>query len=450
MEGLVKLAAETKTIKPSEVHKYLKQNYPDDCIGWCKDYDWKEKKVPLSKIQMARRPGGARETDKVKGIAEAVKQGKPMEAVILVETPDGKIKIADGYHRTLGHDHADKKTIKSWIAKVSDHKGPWDKEMHEKKLNVGKKAELDLGLSGLEKSALLEPQVPQQPIPQAPQSTVQTQIPQLPKRHNVLKTVGELAGIGAAIHIAPNLAMKAVKSTETGKKALAGMFSAGVDMGRTGRKLHPNIQSLMTYGVGPESMVEYQLGHKMGSGMADFSPEAQQKIIDNGHRLNDKINPEHAEQFEKMPMLGSMKHYFDGNGENKVKNTFMKMSVPKEQPMTWKNHLGNAAALGITGAINPHLLLQPALSGTRKVIAESQVGRNIMTNAFNKGVSGTPLSKGKERAIDMLVSPSALDPYRVGKTMNQILPDQVGSHLGTAIDAGNTIKNFMQRNVQGA
>lgn len=154
MEGLVKLA-ESKTIKSSEVHKYLKQNYPDDCIEWCKSVDWKEKNVPLSKIQMARRPGGAREMDKVKGIAQAVKDGKPMEAVILVKTPDGKIKIADGYHRTLGHDHADEKTIKSWIGEVADHKGPWDKEMHEKKLNVGKKAEWDLGLAGLEKQAFI-------------------------------------------------------------------------------------------------------------------------------------------------------------------------------------------------------------------------------------------------------------------------------------------------------
>ena len=123
-----------------KVYDYLKENYPADCLTWVKEYDWTLKDVPLEKIQMARRPGGARETDKVKGIAQAIKEGKPMEPVVLVELPSGVVKIADGYHRTLGFKHAEKRNTKAWVAKVSVDKGPWDKEMHEKKLNVGKAA----------------------------------------------------------------------------------------------------------------------------------------------------------------------------------------------------------------------------------------------------------------------------------------------------------------------
>lgn len=123
------------------VFDYLKENYPVDCIQWSKTVDWKlDNEVSLKDIQMARRPGGAREVDKVKGIAQAVKDGKPMDPVVLVRLPDRTIKIADGYHRTLGFQHAGKKTIKAWIASVPDMKGAWDKEMHEKKLNIGKKA----------------------------------------------------------------------------------------------------------------------------------------------------------------------------------------------------------------------------------------------------------------------------------------------------------------------
>lgn len=127
--------------KNKEVYEYLKQNYPPDCLEWSKLVDWKlTERVPLEKIKMSRRPGGAREQDKVKGIAQAVKDNKPMEPVVLVRLPNGDIKIADGFHRTLGFKHADKKTIHAWVADVPEDKGPWDKEMHEKKLNVGKKA----------------------------------------------------------------------------------------------------------------------------------------------------------------------------------------------------------------------------------------------------------------------------------------------------------------------
>ena len=141
----MKLAATTETKEQkktnNKVYKYLLENYPPDCLEWAKTVDWKlVQRVPLSSVKMARRPGGAREQDKVKNIAEAIKGGKKMDPVVLVKLSDGTYKIADGYHRTLGTDKAGKVSINAWVASVSEDKGPWDKEMHEKKLNVGKPA----------------------------------------------------------------------------------------------------------------------------------------------------------------------------------------------------------------------------------------------------------------------------------------------------------------------
>jgi hypothetical protein len=138
---LTKIAAEFKEDLTNKVYDYLKENYPEDVLDWVKDAEWSlQDKVPLSKIKMARRPGGAREQDKVKGIAEAVKEGKPMEPVVLVKLSDGTYKIADGYHRTLGFQKAGKSFIRAYVAVTDSDKGKWDKEMHEKKLNIGKKA----------------------------------------------------------------------------------------------------------------------------------------------------------------------------------------------------------------------------------------------------------------------------------------------------------------------
>ncbi|PGQ88320.1 ParB N-terminal domain-containing protein [Priestia megaterium] len=157
MYGLAKLAATTIPKSPDDVKKfkkkssdkqkvnalvynYLKKNYPEECIQWARMVDWKlQEQVPLSKVKMARRPGGAREQDKVKRIAQAIKDGEHMEPVVLVQLPDGSMKIADGYHRTLGFKRAEKKSVKAWVANVPIADGPWDQEMHKLKLNVGKK-----------------------------------------------------------------------------------------------------------------------------------------------------------------------------------------------------------------------------------------------------------------------------------------------------------------------
>lgn len=129
-----KQAADENTKK---VHKYLSETYPKETLEWVNEAEWKKEKVPLEEIKMDRRPGGAREQDKVKNIAKAFKNGEKMEPVVLVRTPEGKLKVADGYHRTLGCKHAEEGGIDSWVGTIDVNEGPWDKEMHEKKLNKG-------------------------------------------------------------------------------------------------------------------------------------------------------------------------------------------------------------------------------------------------------------------------------------------------------------------------
>lgn len=256
-----------------------------------------------------------------------------------------------------------------------------------------------------------------------------------------------LLGLGTAIHVAPNLAMKAIKNTETGQKGLTGLFSAGVDMGRTGRKMHPNLQSAMEYGIGPESVVEYQLGRSMGSRLSNMAPERQERFINKAKGMTNAYlnrNPEYAKKLDEVPILNSVKHYFDGKGENKVKDFFMKASVPKDQPVTWKNKAGNLAALGGAAAVDPHILMQPALSGIRKQIAKGPMGSKIFDKGFNQGNSGAPLSKTKETLIDLAVSPSVLDPYRMGKAMKESLPAPANNYLKEKIDIGNIYRGLTE------
>lgn len=131
MKRLIRKAASRLCNK---VYDYLKENYPEDTIQWVKQADWELKKISLMKINMSKRPGG-RNMNKVRAIAAAIENGEKMDPIVLVEQSNDKYKIADGYHRTLAYKHAGKTYIYAYIASGVGNEGPWDIEMHERKLN---------------------------------------------------------------------------------------------------------------------------------------------------------------------------------------------------------------------------------------------------------------------------------------------------------------------------
>lgn len=122
---------------------YLHKNYPDSVLGWVKDADWSyNKAVPLADIDMARRPGGARDPKRVADIEEHVRSGNELSPVVLVAKSDGRYALADGYHRTKVYESVGRKTIHAYVAKGLPDKGPWDHDMHANKLNKAIEADL--------------------------------------------------------------------------------------------------------------------------------------------------------------------------------------------------------------------------------------------------------------------------------------------------------------------
>ena len=128
------------------VRSKLAEVYPTSTLGWVDNTDWAgPKEVPLEDIQMAQRPGG-RDQSKVQSIAAALAEdpkGPAGAPVILVKTPDGSLKVADGYHRTLAHKRLDHSTVLAYVGTVDDEHGPWDEEMYENKLNRADSFHLD-------------------------------------------------------------------------------------------------------------------------------------------------------------------------------------------------------------------------------------------------------------------------------------------------------------------
>ena len=230
-----------------------------------------------------------------------------------------------------------------------------------------------------------------------------------------------LLASAAAIHVAPNIAMKAIKNTKAGHKMLTQTFGAGVELGRNGRKLGHNTKDFLEYGVGPESLVEYHLGRKLGQQIQNMSAKEQDVFLDNFKKAaQEKISsltPEQAKSLEKTPIVNTLAHYAKGGDDGKIKNALMKMSIPEDAPKKFRHHATNVGALAGLGAVNSHALLQPAISGVRKAVGNSQMGKNFMKKNFEKGQQGKIPNRFMRGAIDMTVSPSALDTMRIGKAM---------------------------------
>ncbi len=133
--AIKKAITEKEAEQAEKVYKYLRKSYPPGVLKWVKKETWELRRVPLSKIKMARRPGG-RNLAKVQRMENAVEQGERLEPIVLVEIHGG-FKIADGYHRTLAYSHSGVKRVRAWVAIGEHDRGPWDRKMHDKKLNKG-------------------------------------------------------------------------------------------------------------------------------------------------------------------------------------------------------------------------------------------------------------------------------------------------------------------------
>ena len=270
--------------------------------------------------------------------------------------------------------------------------------------------------------------------------------------YNLNKEASLLGGLGLAglIHVAPNIGMKAVKSTEAGHRALAGSFSAGVNHGKTGRKLHPNAQSFLEYGVGPESLLDYHIGKRVGKRLGKYeeNPARQEVFLERlkkRFRLDD-IKPDQVEELRNTPVLGSAYRHFTGDTSKRTENLLTKMSVPEDAKKTVGQRVGNLAMLAGAGAADPHLLLQPAFSFGRKQVAKTELGKNMLKANFEKAVDGKEIPKWKERLIDTTVSPGVLDTHRVGKfTRNNVEPENIELAKMVSKDLGHGKTNYNDR-----
>ena len=219
-----------------------------------------------------------------------------------------------------------------------------------------------------------------------------------------------------AFHVIPNIFMKIIKSTRFGHKVLTALFSAGIEIGRVNKEFNKGFKLFLKYGLGPETLVDYELGLKIGKQISALSFEEQEAyieafketIIENFLTMSE----EDKEQVEKTPYVNTIISYAKGDVNKTIESFIIKTSKPVGKE--FKYVVMNLLILTVFTIIEPHILFQPIVSFTREKVAKSSFGKRVLKNNFIKGIRGETVNKAKGLIVDLLISPSVLDTMKVG------------------------------------
>lgn len=274
--------------------------------------------------------------------------------------------------------------------------------------------------------------------------------------------LGELAIGGSLLHAGTNAVMKGIKTFSPGKKILHKLYDAGYSHALQNKRISPVIAKPMNYLVGPESMVEPNVGSLVGrfgrirgkakkpnqiarldkrigeivdreidkhisSGgyahqvfLDEFKRNVKDLIKDPAKRLPG-LRKEVPIEVQKAPVLDSMfsSHYSVEPKKLSRWDPRRLLTVHGRGKSPMSDAVGNAV-LGVGMAASPtHGAVQVGISRIRELVSKTNYGRKFMERQLLSGLSGESMPKWKEMTTDIVLSPAALDPRRIGLAINK-------------------------------
>ena len=113
----------------NKVHDYLRKHYPESTTEWVCRSAWEKNRVPLSRIAYHNRPGG-RDPEKVDRMREKLEEGWKPDRVVLVDPgSQGKMVVADGYHRLLAMADDEDTEVKAFVGTPRPGAGDWRRDI---------------------------------------------------------------------------------------------------------------------------------------------------------------------------------------------------------------------------------------------------------------------------------------------------------------------------------
>jgi 8-oxo-dGTP pyrophosphatase MutT (NUDIX family) len=115
-------------VKAKWVLRQLRENFPDEAIGWVKDAQWVRTQVPLDRIDFHHMHewAAAHEKRKVERFAGEMETGPDDvdPAVMVAEPGRHDVIVVDGHHRVLASRKLGK-PVEAYVGYVDSDNGPW-------------------------------------------------------------------------------------------------------------------------------------------------------------------------------------------------------------------------------------------------------------------------------------------------------------------------------------
>jgi len=233
----------------------------------------------------------------------------------------------------------------------------------------------------------------------------------------MLATLIHFLALGLLVHLLPNIFMKVVKSTKTGHKILAATFQLGLE----GKELSKLSLDILGYVIGPETLVEYQLGLKLRKELLTETNDIKVTVEAFKLALSENISALSEEELKEglhTPFVSSL-ILFANFDISKYVTILEKVLVKENSKSTVLNFVVYAILLIIAFVIYPVAIMQPVICLVRKKIGTSEYGKAILKNNFNKGLEGKLTGKAYSLTVDLFVAPSVLDTQRLGLYFNK-------------------------------
>jgi len=254
------------------------------------------------------------------------------------------------------------------------------------------------------------------------------------QKHALLGTLA----LGAGMHLGANALIKAFRRSDMGKRFQASQMASGFNHALEGRKVNPVARNIGTFLIGPESMVPYDVGHRLGRELAPMDYFARRNHLE---EMRSAI--ENTKHVAHAPVVGEMPHAIERIlGGQKGFMEKIPHTVDMDAAPTRGQQLLSAGAAAGAIAAAPDMAIHMGLNATRNGIGRSifskfirekmpgfdrrfpQVSKFLDGRAFIKNNLRTGYYQGmpdmaEELAYDYGLSPAALDSRRVGHALRR-------------------------------
>ena len=220
-------------------------------------------------------------------------------------------------------------------------------------------------------------------------------------------------GSGLGMHMGANALFKLFSKTKAGHRFGVNQAATGLRHGMANKKINPVVSALANFGLGPESTAHYEAARMMGRKLKEqLGQQTDTALIG----LREAIGQ--SPHISNAPIVGHIPEAVHGLANARTSVLDRLPTVDADAKTNWKQRLllGGLAA-GAT-AVEPHAALHMGINGTRQLVAHSALGKRFMQRGLQKGLEGQKIGPVRGALTDLVLSPAALDPQRIGLAAN--------------------------------